>query len=170
MVSPFSSTSSMVSYLSMWAMMAVDLRPRCSRGRRSAARHRLVDDLQHAAAGEQLVFHQRDVGLDAGGVAIHEEADGAGGREHGDLRVAVAVLAGRSASARSQQSARLVLEVMRTRSLGWMSSTASRCSSMTSSMDSTLSLASGLSTPWRNGHRDSRGTAPMCAAISALCS
>ncbi len=52
----------------------------------------LVDDLQHAAAGEQLVFHQRDVGLDAGGVAIHEEADRAGGGEDGDLGVAIAVL------------------------------------------------------------------------------
>ena len=53
----------------------------------------LVDDLEHAAAGEELVLHQRDVGLDAGRVAIHEEADRAGGREDGDLRVAVAVLA-----------------------------------------------------------------------------
>jgi hypothetical protein len=53
--------------------------------------HRLVNDLQHAAAGEQLVFHQRDVGLDPGGVAIHQEADRAGRREHGDLRVAITV-------------------------------------------------------------------------------
>ena len=52
----------------------------------------LIDDLQHAAADELLVLDQRDVGLDAGGVAIHHEGDGAGGREDGDLGVAVAVL------------------------------------------------------------------------------
>ena len=52
---------------------------------------RLVDDLEHAAAGEQFVFHQRDVRLDAGRVAIHQETDRAGRREHGDLRVAITV-------------------------------------------------------------------------------
>ena len=51
----------------------------------------LVDDLPVAAAGELLEFHQREVRLDAGGVAIHHEADGAGRRHHGGLRVAVAV-------------------------------------------------------------------------------
>ena len=55
-------------------------------------RHRAVDDLEVAAAGELLELHQREVGLDAGGVAIHHQADGAGGRDHGRLRVAVAVL------------------------------------------------------------------------------
>ncbi len=58
----------------------------------SAAGHRLVDDLEVAAAGELLELHEREVGLDAGGVAVHQEPDGAGGREHGRLRVAVAVL------------------------------------------------------------------------------
>ena len=53
---------------------------------------RLVDDLEHAAAGEEFVFDQRDVGLDAGRVAVHEEPDGSGRREHSDLRVAVALL------------------------------------------------------------------------------
>ena len=52
--------------------------------------HRAVDDLQQAAARQQLVLHQRDVGLDAGRVAVHQEGDGAGGRQHGDLRVAIA--------------------------------------------------------------------------------
>ncbi len=52
----------------------------------------VVDDLDHAAANQLLVLHQREVGLDAGGVAVHHEADGAGGREHGDLRVAVSEL------------------------------------------------------------------------------
>ncbi len=55
-------------------------------------RHGVVHDLDHAAADQLLVLHQRQVGLDAGGVAVHHEADGAGGRQHGDLRVAVAVL------------------------------------------------------------------------------
>ena len=54
--------------------------------------HRAVDDLEVAAAGELLELHQREVGLDAGGVAIHDQADRAGRRDHGRLRVAVAVL------------------------------------------------------------------------------
>ena len=45
----------------------------------------VVDDLDHAAADQLLVLHQRQVGLDAGGVAVHHEADGAGGRQHCDL-------------------------------------------------------------------------------------
>ena len=52
----------------------------------------VVDDLDHAAADELLVLDEREVGLDAGGVAVHHEADGAGGGEDGDLRVAVAEL------------------------------------------------------------------------------
>src|SRR6185437_9434896 len=55
-------------------------------------RHSAVDDLPVAAAGELLELHQREVGLDAGGVAIHHQADGAGRRDYGRLRVAVAVL------------------------------------------------------------------------------
>ena len=51
----------------------------------------LVDDLHRAAADELLELHQGEVGLDAGGVAVHHEADGAGGREHRGLRVAEAV-------------------------------------------------------------------------------
>ncbi|GJE34191.1 hypothetical protein LDDCCGHA_4398 [Methylobacterium oxalidis] len=54
--------------------------------------HGPVDDLEVAAARELLELHQREVGLDAGGVAIHHEADRAGRRDHGRLRVAVAVL------------------------------------------------------------------------------
>ena len=56
------------------------------------ARHRLVDDLHHPAAHELLVLDEGDVGLDAGRVAVHHEADRAGGGEHGHLAVAVAVL------------------------------------------------------------------------------
>ncbi len=54
--------------------------------------HRAVDDLEVAAAGQLLELHQREVGLDAGGVAIHDQADRAGRRDHRRLRVAVAVL------------------------------------------------------------------------------
>ena len=54
--------------------------------------HGAVDDLEVTAAGELLELHQREVRLDAGGVAIHHEADRAGRRDHGRLRVAIAVL------------------------------------------------------------------------------
>ena len=60
---------------------------------RQCVGHGAVHDLQRPAAGEQLVLHQRDVRLDAGRVAVHEKRDRAGRRQHGDLRVAVAVLA-----------------------------------------------------------------------------
>src|SRR5450756_1718962 len=55
-------------------------------------RHAAVDDLQHAATGEQFVFHQGNVRFDTSRIAVHEEGDGAGRREHGDLRIAIAVL------------------------------------------------------------------------------
>ena len=76
--------------------------------------HSAIDDLQHAAAGEEFVFHQRDVGFDASGVAVHEEGDGAGGREDGDLRVAVAVLPALFQSA-VPSAAGFVLEVAEVR-------------------------------------------------------
>ena len=38
-----------------------------------------------------FALREREVGLDAGGVAVHHQADGAGGREHAGLRVAHAV-------------------------------------------------------------------------------
>ena len=59
--------------------------------RRERPRHRLVDDLHGAAADQLLELDQRQVGLDAGGVAVHHQADGAGRGEHRGLRVAVAV-------------------------------------------------------------------------------
>ena len=55
-------------------------------------RHGVVDDLDHAAAHQPLLLHEREVGLDAGGIAIHHEADRARGSEHGDLRILVAEL------------------------------------------------------------------------------
>ena len=54
-------------------------------------RHGLVHNLEHPAAGQLLVLHQRDVGLDAGGVAVHQEGDRAGRGEHGGLGVAEAM-------------------------------------------------------------------------------
>ena len=59
-------------------------------------RHRAVDDRHRAAADQLLVLDQREVGLDARRVAVHQERDRARRREHRRLRVAVAVeLAGR---------------------------------------------------------------------------
>ena len=55
-------------------------------------RHGLVDDLHQPAADQLLVLDQRDVRLDAGGIAVHHEADGPGRRQHGRLRVPVAEL------------------------------------------------------------------------------
>ena len=53
--------------------------------------HRLINDLEVSAAGELLELHQRKVGLDTGGVAIHHETDRAGRRDTDrDLGVAVA--------------------------------------------------------------------------------
>ena len=51
----------------------------------------VVDDFNHAAADQLLVLDQGEIGLDAGGVAVHHEADGSGWREHCDLAIAVAV-------------------------------------------------------------------------------
>jgi len=56
---------------------------------RQGQRHGAVDDLQTAAAGKRLVLHQGDVRLDAGRIAVHHEADGAGGGQHGRLGVAI---------------------------------------------------------------------------------
>ena len=52
---------------------------------------RLVDDEHRPAADELLGLGQRQVGLDAGGVAVHHQADGAGRGQHRRLRVAHAV-------------------------------------------------------------------------------
>ena len=52
---------------------------------------RLIHNFQHAAAGKQFVFHERDVGFDSGCIAIHQETNCPGWREHGDLRVAITV-------------------------------------------------------------------------------
>ena len=54
-------------------------------------RHHAVDDLEIAAAGERLELDQGEIRLDAGGIAIHHQADRAGGRDHGRLRIAIAM-------------------------------------------------------------------------------
>ena len=55
-------------------------------------RNRLVDDLEVTAAGQLLELHQREVRLDARGVTVHDQTDGAGWCNHGGLCVAEAVL------------------------------------------------------------------------------
>ena len=50
-----------------------------------------VDDLEVAAAGQLLELHQGEVRLDAGGVAVHHQTDGAGRGDHRGLRIAEAV-------------------------------------------------------------------------------
>src|SRR5262249_28839337 len=55
-------------------------------------RNRGVDDLEIAAAGQLLELDQGEVRLNPGGVAIHNEADGARWGDHRDLGVAVAEL------------------------------------------------------------------------------
>src|SRR5262249_31631913 len=69
----------------------VDLPGRVAEARQGG-RQRGVDDLEVAAAGELLELDQGEVGLDAGGVAIHEQSNRAGRRDTADLGVAVAVL------------------------------------------------------------------------------
>src|SRR5437016_485715 len=51
---------------------------------------RVVRDLNHASANQLLEFHQGKIGFDARSVTIHHEADCAGGRQNGDLRIAIA--------------------------------------------------------------------------------
>jgi hypothetical protein len=68
----------------------VDLRPAVAK-RPQRQRHGHVHDRHLPAADELLELDQREVGLDARRVAVHQERDRAGGCEHRGLRVAVAV-------------------------------------------------------------------------------
>jgi hypothetical protein len=43
-----------------------------------SCRDSLVDDLEEAATGQLLELHHGEIGLDAGRVAVHDEANGAG--------------------------------------------------------------------------------------------
>ena len=60
--------------------------------RAQSFRHGLVDDLEVAAARQLFEFDECEIWFDAGRVAVHHQADGAGGRDNGCLRVAEAVL------------------------------------------------------------------------------
>ncbi len=72
----------------------VDLRRRVAERGAGRPGHRLVDDRHGAAADQLLGLDQAEIGLDAGGVAVHQETDGAGGRQHRGLGVAHADLLG----------------------------------------------------------------------------
>src|SRR5262249_43422601 len=52
--------------------------------------HSVVNDLNHPPARQFLVFNQRQIRLYSSSVAVHHEADGAGGSEYGDLGIAIA--------------------------------------------------------------------------------
>ena len=54
--------------------------------------HRVVDDLHQAAINQLLVFHQGDVRLHTGRIAVHHETDGASRGQNRDLGVAVPVV------------------------------------------------------------------------------
>ena len=54
-------------------------------------RHRLVDDFEVSATGKLLELDQCKIWLDPRRVAIHHQADGAGRRHNGRLRIAEAV-------------------------------------------------------------------------------
>ncbi len=54
--------------------------------------NRLVDDPHAGSADHLLHLHQREVGFDAGGVAVHRQPDRAGWGEQTDLRIAPSVL------------------------------------------------------------------------------
>src|SRR6202011_4752538 len=49
----------------------------------------LVDDLEHSAACKQLVFYERNIRLNPRCVAIHQEPDRAGRRQHGNLSIPI---------------------------------------------------------------------------------
>ena len=74
--------------------------------------HRPVDDLHRTATRQLLVLDQRNVRLDAGRVAVHHEADGAGGGQDGGLRIAEAMLPAGGQDL-VPQSARGILEILR---------------------------------------------------------
>ena len=67
----------------------VDLRLAVAQGLQGE-RRQPVDDLEIAAAGELFELDQREIRLDPGGIAVHDQADRAGRRDHRRLGVAVA--------------------------------------------------------------------------------
>jgi hypothetical protein len=93
-------------------------------------RHGLVDDGHRPAADELLVLHEREVGLHAGRVAIHQERDRPRGGEHGGLRVAVAVQSP-SATASFQHSREAASSSVSAQLESGIAYEASRCIRMT---------------------------------------
>ena len=59
--------------------------------RAQGQRHCAIDDPEIAAAGQLLELDQGEIRFDSSGVAIHDQADGAGRRDHRGLRVSVAM-------------------------------------------------------------------------------
>ena len=133
-------------------------------------RHRAVDDLEVAAAGELLELHQREVGLDAGGVAVHHQADRAGRRDHGRLRVAVAVLLRRARAPcprRPWRAPSCRRRACRCWSHGRAAPAAATRSRSRSSRHRPRGDGCASRAACARGSSCSRGTAPSCFAISA---
>src|SRR5690606_26416530 len=59
---------------------------------RESRRYGAIDDLEVATAGQLLELHQSKIGFDAGGIAIHHQADCTSRRNDGYLSIAEAVL------------------------------------------------------------------------------
>ena len=55
-------------------------------------RNGVIHNLDNAAAYQLLVLHERQIGLNAGRIAIHHETDGSGGSKHCHLSIAEPVL------------------------------------------------------------------------------
>ena len=55
-------------------------------------RHRVIHDLDNAAAHQFLELHQSQIRFNARGIAVHHKTDGPGGSDHRDLSIAVAIL------------------------------------------------------------------------------
>ena len=116
-------------------------------------RDRLVDDGHVAAADQLLHLDQAEVGLDAGGVAVHHQADGAGGRQ--DARPAQLRTPYSSPSAHG-----LVPRLLGGRRAARRGPAPRRCRRPSSRcMSSTRSMCSSLSAKPANG--------PMRAAVRA---
>ena len=56
-----------------------------------SVRNRAIDDFEIAAAGQLLEFHDREIGLYAGGVAVHNQADRSSRGNQRGLRISVAM-------------------------------------------------------------------------------
>ena len=55
-------------------------------------RYTLVDDLEVSTTGQLLEFNESKIGLNTGSIAVHNQSNGAGRCNHGDLSIAESVL------------------------------------------------------------------------------